>query len=102
MGYLFDDDYSKIPRDNEFWIKVCFGILIFYFTLKWLVKWCKKRSSKVEEETPGHEIVVGAVANHIELIASSTNKTAEKPPSYDLATKENLPPPKYEDIVTQK
>ena len=102
MGYLFDDDYSKLPRDEEFWIKVCFGILIFYFTLKWLVKWCKKRSSKVEEETPDYETVVGAVANHIELIAKPINKVAEKPPNYALATEENLPPPKYEDIVIQK
>ena len=99
MGYLFSDDYSKIEGEVYFtFIKVCIGILIFYYTLKWLVKYCKKKSAKVEEETPDP-------LQELELIAETLRKVvekAEKPPSYDLATKENLPPPKYEDIVIQK
>ena len=103
MGYLFVDDHSNLSKEeiNEvFWIfaKVCIGTIICCYTLKWLVKYCKKKSAKVEEETldPLQEL---------ELIAETLRKVvekAEKPPSYDLATEENLPPPKYEEIVIQK
>ena len=103
MGYLFVDDHSNLSKEeiNEvFWIfaKVCIGTIICCYTLKWLVKYCKKKSAKVEEETPDS-------LQELELIANTLRKVvekAEKPPSYDLATEENLPPPKYEEIVIQK
>ena len=105
MGFLFseDEDYSEI-----FWS--CFRFIIIWmvlwFCLKWLVKCFIDCKTKGETPEPPQELVIDASVAEIiaeQIIAKQMNKSADEPPSYEVATKdENVPPPTFEEIVMPK
>ena len=98
-----DDHFPGLPL-----LVICL-ICLFIFCLKKLTKYLYLRKvSNGGEEDYRTSLRIARQAYFSEIIAEPIiaepiNKSAEKPPSYALATKEiNLPPPKYEEIVIQK
>ena len=102
MGFLFseDEDYSEM-----LWSCFRFVIIwmVLWFCLKWLVKCFKVTCIKEETPEPPQELVIDASVAEIiaeQIIAEQMNKSADEPPSYEVATKdENVPPPTFEEIV---
>ena len=100
MGFLFSEDYSEM-----LWSCFRFVIIwmVLWFCLKWLVKCFKVTCKKEETPEPPQELVIDASVAEIiaeQIIAEQINKSADEPPSYEVATKdENVPPPTFEEIV---